>query len=672
MRLSTLFKLLAAVLVLATVAVIAASKALNSASYNAFLAERIKAASGLDASFDGATKLKLGLSPRISFTGVSLSAGKGAPLLYIDRIEAPLALPALVLRQLRVESAVLFRPTLNADSLGRPEMLRALDLFGDAPAGAPATRLSLGEIRIEDGTIRGHGETIAIPKALIVPEGGLGGPLAIQAEARLHGHPMTIAATLPPFSALTAGRPYPIQGKIALAGANLTLRGSLGDDSSRKGLDLDIRAQGDDFAEPLRLLGAKNALNLHGPFKIAARLSDTGGSLGLQELDGVIGRKETLLIGLKGRMADLGAAAGVDLAVTAEAEQLSEVAAPLGLPLPTLGPLKISGRLTDHAGGWKLSGIKGTLGRGEVGGDLAFQSVPRPHLGGRLSLGRLTLDDVSLPRRAAGEPDRSAQPQRAAIPIDDGRILSVALLSLGLLDSAEIDLNLRIARLDFGPLRLAEASGTVRMGGGRLSIDDFAALAGKGPLGGSLRLDTAGKAPVVVLSLNGSGLDPAPLSGEAVKGAPLDLNLDLRAQGASPRAMAGSAEGSLSLTLGETQWSPGWAGEILTRLARESDVTAVGPEGVSLRCAALRIPLRAGLLNLDRGAGFETTRGGALAYGTIDLRSEAVDLAVAFRGAPPVRVKGMLGAPQVVSEGGIRAQPDAAPCRTVQARRLTR
>lgn len=672
MRLSTLFKLLVAVLVLVAVAVIAASKALNSASYNAFLADRIKAASGLDTTFDGATKLKLGLSPRISFTGVSLSAGKGAPLLYIDRIEAPVALPALALRQLRIESAVLFRPTFNADFLGRPEVLRPLNLFADAPAGAPATRLILGEIRIEDGTVRTRGETITIPKAVIVPEGGLGGPLAIQGEARLHDHAMTIAATLPPLSALPAGKPYSLQGKIALAGANLTLRGTLGDDSFGKGLDMELRAQGDDLAEPLRLLGARGGPRLHGPFKIAAHLTEAGGSVGLHDLDGVIGRRETLLLGLKGRVADLGALTGVDLAVTAEAEQLSEVLTPLGLPLPTWGPLKMSGRLTDSDGGWKVSGIKGSLGRGEASGDLTFQPGPRPRLSGRLSLGRLTLDDVSLPRRAAGESERSSQPQRAAIPIEDGRILSVAPLPLGLLDTTEIDLNLRTARLDYGPLHLGEASAAVHSGGGRLSIDDFTALAGKGRLNGMLRLETTGKAPVVTLRLAGTGLDPTALGGEALKGAPLDLGIDLRAQGTSPRAMAGTAEGSLSLTLGETLVSSGWAGETLTRLVRDADVAAVGPEGVSLRCAALRIPLRGGLMSLDRGAGFETARGSALTYGTIDLRSEELDLAVALRGAPPVRIKGMLGALQVASEGGIRAQSDAAPCRTVQARRPTR
>lgn len=669
MRPGTIAKIAAALILVLVVAVIAAGKALKSESYNAFLAERVKAATGLDLSFAGATKLKLGPSPVLSFTGVTLSGGKGADILYIDRIEARVALVPLALRRLRLESVMLVRPVLHAHNLQRLSGIGTLDV-SDPPAGAPLTRLTLSEVGVENATIRWNGAAIQVAKATIRPESEAGGPLSLQLSGRWNDRSFDLTGVIGALTTLGGGKPYPVQLKGAMAGATLTLRGALASPLAAKGLDLDIRAQGEELAELLRLRPGKEPSQAFGPFKLAARLTDPAGVPALSDIDAIIGRRDSLLITAKGQIADAAGPGGVDLAIGTEADSLAGVTRLLGLDLPNAGPVKLSARLADIEGGWRLTGLKSTLGRSDLAGELSLAlSSPRPRLYGRLGGGLLNLGDFSLPAPRGGAPAQASQPQRPAIPIDDGRILGTEPLILDLVRDWDATLSLAANKLVAGPATLADAAGELSLAAGRLSLAGFTARAGEGRLVGELKLDAAAKTPAVALRLTGSGIDPAALTGGGVKGAKADLALDLKAQGTNPRNLAGTADGSLAVTLGEAILAQA---ELPARLARDIDPRALASDGLHLRCLVARLPVKSGLISLDRGLGAETTSGGAMATGSIDLRSEAVDVTIASRTAPPLKVKGVLGNPVVTSDGAGKAAADATPCRTAQARRITR
>jgi len=671
MRLSTIAKIVAALVLVLVVALIGAGKALKSEIYNAFLADRIKAATGLDLSFAGPTKLKLGPSPVLSFTGVTLSAGKGADIVYVDRIEARVALVPLALRQFRLESLTLIRPVIHSRNLARLAAFKPVDIT-DTPSGAPLTRLALSEVRIEDAAIRWDGGTIQVAKALMRPESEAGGPVALQLDGRWQDSRFDLTGVIGPLAALGGTKPYPIQIKGAVGGANLTLRGTMTAPLAGKGLDLEIRAQGEELTDLLRLRPGKAAPQAFGPFKLVAHVNDAAGPLALSDIDAVIGRRESQLITAKGQVADALGLGGVDLTFSLEAESLSGAMRMLGLDLPNAGPVKLSARLADIENGWRLTGLKSNLGKSDLAGELSLVLAPRPRLYGRLAAAQLNLGDFALPPTRAGAPSQSSQPQRPAIPIDDGRILGVEPLALDLIKDMDAALSLTATRLQVGQTTLADAVGELRMTAGRLALEAFAARAGEGRLAGEVRLDAAAKVPTLALRLSGGGVDPALLTGGALKGAKADFALDLKAQGANIRTMAGTAEGSLAVTLGEVVLAQNSWGDLPARLARDVDAGAREADGLHLRCLAARLPVKAGLVSLDRGLGVETAGSGAMAFGSIDLRTEALDVTVASRSAPPQKIKGILGAPIVTAEGAGRAQADATPCRTAQARRLAR
>lgn len=673
MRSSTIAKIVAALLVVLVVAVVGAGKSLKSEVYNRFLAERVKAATGLDLSFAGVTKLKLGPSPVLSFTGVTLSAagGKGGPLLYIDRIEARVALVPLALRQLRLDSVSLIRPVLDVQRLAALGQAKPLDL-ADSPAGAPVTRLALAEMRIEDASIRWNDGALQITKALLRPETEAGGPVTLQLDGTWRNGPIALSGVVGPLSALGGAKPYPVQFKGSLGGANLTLRGTVAAPLAGKGLDLEVRAQGEELADMLRLRPGKSPGQSWGPFKLSTRVSDAGGLVALSDLDAVIGRRESQLITLKGQVADILGRRGVDMLVTLEAESLTGLMRMLDLDLPNAGPAKLSAHLGDIENGWRLTGLKSNLGNSDLAGELSLVQASRPRLYGRLSASQLHLGDFSLPTPRAGGPAQPSQPQRPAIPINDGRILGVEALALDLIRDLDTNLSLSATRFHWGPISVGDATAELRVAAGRLSIEDFSARSGDGRLSGEVRLDAAAKAPTLALRLTGGNVDPAPLTGGMLKGAKADFAIDLKAQGTNIRVMAGSAEGSLALTLGETLFDRSMGGDLPARLARDLDPTAEKSGGLLVRCLVARLPVKAGLISFDRGLGAETPSSAALASGAIDLRTESLDIAVASRTAPLLRVRGVLGAPVVSSESGGKPLADASPCRTAQARRLAR
>lgn len=672
MRLSTIVKLVAVLMVLVVVEVIAAGKSLKSDAYNTFLAERVKAATGLDMTFGGVTKLKLGLAPVLSFTGVTLSAGRGAVVLYVDRIEARVPVLPLALRQLRLDTVTLFRPVLHPEQLAAIHPGRSLDLTG-GPSGAPDTRPGLLDVRVEDGAILlAKDKTVKVDKAVLRPDGDAGGSLAVQMTGTWQGLPLDLTGSLGSLAHLAGPKPYPIQFKIGLANSNLSLRGTLSAPLAGTGLDLELRGQGEEFSNLLKLaMDNPPAIQL-GPYKIAAKLTDAAGALAFNDVDAIIGRKDTLLLTAKGHIADVVNRSGVELLLGLEADSVDTASQLVDPDLPNAGPLKLSAHLGDIENGWRLTGIKSTLGTSDLAGELSLIQGPHPRVYGRLSAGLLNLGDFSLPQGKGSARALASQPQRPAIPIADGRIIGLEQLPLDGLRQMDADLSVSASRLQWHQTTLGEASAGIRATGGKVAVTNFAARSGSGKLTGELTLDVSPRTPVLSLQLKGNGLDSAPLTGGAVLGAKADLAFDLRAQGGSPRAMAGTATGSFAFSTGPGNLAPQAGGEFVSTLTDQIDAEAVSGSGTAFKCLVAHLPIKGGLISTDRGIAVETARAAAISLGSIDLRTEDVSLTVARRGASPLRISGTLGAPVVESDGLGKVQSDATPCRTAQARRLGR
>ncbi len=668
MKFATVLKILTTVALVVVVALIAASKALDSKKYQAFLADRMRDATGLELSFTGPTKIKLGLSPQVSFTGLTLSAKPGGPaLLFVDRIEAQVALLPLVFRMIQVERAVLIRPMFRLGSLPHPVGGLDLDRGGEK---VPATSLAITSVQIEDGTIiwrdvsANSDSSMTMTHARIQPESVAGGPLSLQIEGRRNGTDFRLAGVVGSASALLSGKkPYPIQLKGEVSGAVVVARGHVAEPLQGRGVDLEIKAQGDELADMLiraGMISADKSPSAIGPYKISAKLSEGG----LTEIDAIFGKRDNVLVGLKGAIKTLSPMGGFDLAVMVESDGLAGLSRLMAVDLPNGGPLKLSARLNDIDNGWRLTGIKSSLGKSDFSGELALVHTPRPRLFGRLVANVFVPSELSLPQSRAAETARSS-PQRPAIPVHDGRILSLAPLPLEWLKAFDLNLSLGAAKLHLGAAVLSEAVVEITLASGKLTLGGIQAQIGEGVVKGDIVLDNSLRTPGFTAKLAGSGLDLTRLGGEmGVDDGLGDFTLEAKMTGASARAMAGSLEGSLNASLSNAGLSK-VGGDLTPRLMSALDPTGAELDRSRLRCASLRLAAKGGSIAADRnGLVVETSHTAFVGSGSVDLRTEGLDMAFAAKGGAWTRIRGMLSAPSLAREGSVvKLSPDSASCR---------
>ena len=185
---------------------------------------------------------------------------------------------------------------------------------------------------------------------------------------------------------------------------------------------------------------------------------------------------------------------------------------------------------------------------------------------------------------------------------------------------------------------------------GKLDVPVVQASALGGTVLGRLQLD-ASRAPDALLSLNvdAKNLDlGALLAAAGVKrelhGGKTEVKADVSARGASPRQWAASANGNVIAVGPATVVNPKGSTDVpLDRLLEAVNPFRSVDPSTQLQCAVVRLPLKNGVATIDRSIAAETNKLGATASGTLDFRSETLDLSI----KPQIRRGVPIAVPQV-------------------------
>ena len=186
---------------------------------------------------------------------------------------------------------------------------------------------------------------------------------------------------------------------------------------------------------------------------------------------------------------------------------------------------------------------------------------------------------------------------------------------------------------------------------GKLDVPVVQATALGGTVLGRLQLD-ASRAPDAALSLHvdAKNLDlGALLAAAGVKrelhGGKTEVKADISARGASPRQWASSADGNVIVVVGPaTVVNPKGSTDVpLDRLLEAVNPFRSIDPSTQLHCAVVRLPLKNGVATIDRSIAGETNKLGATASGTVDFRSETLDLSI----KPQIRQGIPIAVPQV-------------------------
>ena len=705
--------LLAVVVLLPLAAVLGGGAMLDSAPVRARVADAVQRATGHPLRIDGGIGIAWSLTPAIAMRDVALlnPPGFSRPAFgRLARIEASLALLPLLSGRVEIRSVTLERPDilLERDAAGRGNWLppAAPPPSAPAPPSAPSPRMAIevASVQITGARIAwGAGLAATIPSLRFAPSGGpVEGRVALNGvEFTLKGQsgamlsapvPLDITATggglalavsgqaggalamqlLAPDLAATsvlAGRPMPalkdvkLTGQLGPTGLG-ALRLTAGVSDLAPGLRLAaLTVDAPALDQPLKLTAEATyrALPIAFAFNIA-RLSALMGAapVAFQALLAADGAT----IGMQGSAQALNGQ-GLQAQLTARIPDLQRLGALAGLALPPAANVALDTQIAPSPDGVALANLRLSTPQGEITGDLTAGLSPTPFLRGALSAQTLDLDAGPPAAAAPPPPTAAASPAPPAEAPTQTRLIPDRPLPFALLRLANADLRLTIAQMQLrgAPYRAIEAHLTLQ--NGRLQIDPAHMQSPGGPLHAVLRADAAATPPTAGLIILAPGLDAAGLA--AALGAPgaatgtADLDIDLRAAGPDPRAMAATLAGRIGLALVDGDID----NQLLTTLfgaALRSVSLPIDTTGRSrVRCLALRIDSTAGQAALKTLA-LDATRLKLDGEGALDLVTETMDLRLRpiLRLGPtalavPVRLSGPFTAPRPQPDKGVIA-----------------
>jgi uncharacterized protein involved in outer membrane biogenesis len=150
------------------------------------------------------------------------------------------------------------------------------------------------------------------------------------------------------------------RGNVSRGSVELTINGAVGDVIALRDIGLDLAGSGKDLAELGPIIDMK--LPRTAPFTVKGRLTGSAKALSLTEAQGRVSR-ESLSVGVTGKINDLLSVSGIDLNVTASGKDLAELGPIIDMKLPRTAPFTVKGRLTGSAKALSLTEAQGNVGR---------------------------------------------------------------------------------------------------------------------------------------------------------------------------------------------------------------------------------------------------------------------------------------------------------------------
>ena len=353
----------------------------------------------------------------------------------------------------------------------------------------------------------------------------------------------------------------------------------------------------------------------------------------------------------KGTLADPARVAGAELLVSARIPTLAPFAALVRRPVPDVKDIALDARLAEASGGFAkgmvLTQATLNLPQGDIAGDASVTFTRPPSITGNVTSKRIDLDALlelksvspPAPPAAAGQQAATAlatptpRPKRRGNP---DLLFSDAPLDLGVLRTADADVQLRIGELRTSGQTQRDIAGHFVLNDGKLMLDPISGILPAGRMSGRLTIDANPAKPPVALVLRAPGLSVRALA--LMLGLPsdasgsLEVDATLNGAGDSLHVIAAGLNGTLGLAMvnGEIDNSSlnRLLGPILTSASLPLSLINPGQSirgSSALRCFAARLDARNGLATF-RALYLDSARVKVSGSGTINLADETLSL----------------------------------------------
>ena len=291
--------------------------------------------------------------------------------------------------------------------------------------------------------------------------------------------------------------------------------------------------------------------------------------------------------------------------------------------IPTLAPISVAGELRGGDGEFAIGKVQAVLGSSDLSGSIDLNMEDeRPRID-------MQIESKLIDVAAFEKPNEATQ-----TPSD--RVFSTDPLALDGLKGFDASVRIAIGQLKSSKavVESVRASGVLKRG--KLSIKDFQALLTGGVVAAELTLDASGQTPRFVKTATVKGMALAPFlngtDGKFASGGTADIDVHFAGHGVSLAEIMGNSDGHIRVELGGLEISNKAAGiasadlftkafDVLNPLSKSDDKTIID-------CAVVNFPIKDGLMQSKTGIGVSTRKLNILGGGSVDFKSEQIDIGV--------------------------------------------
>ena len=580
--------------------------------------------------------------------------------------------------ELEVDGLIGAPPELDATRVhiaARGPNLGSLNQYLDQ-TGLPGAPFSLsGDARVDDGAwtldnvvAEIDGNRVALTGTVQPTKDLVGTDLSIQISAPDLGRAGTLAAgfadlpALPrePFTLDTRMRVdeegYVIENlRATLAKATTTIDGRVGVFPDLFGTDLTIDGDGPDASLFKALTGVTIPV---APFQINGRVERNEAGFRFHFVTARLGEYRAAINGSLGELPKL---IGTDLKIHASGPNTGLIRELAGLPNFPDQPFELDGTFNGTPERFAARNFSLIFGLSDVEGSFTVDITGKPDVHARLKSTHLDLRRLRehLAKKDAGTEDAA----KSSAPVKGKRLISDEPLDLAILKRANAEISVRVDDIVLPLNRLHDVGIDVRLDDGRLEIKRITAAGiDQGSASGSLilepdgqayRLNTQLKMRQIRLDLPGTAVDPASQP-------PVDINIDIETQGATPHALASSSNGSIQVVIGKGMLDNRAldlvTADILLTLLRAFNPFAKEDVATELQCAVILVSFENGLARFEPMA-MQSDKMTMLGKGKIDLGTENLDFDWVTKPRKGIGISASMLTNPYIKIGGTLADP---------------
>jgi len=327
-------------------------------------------------------------------------------------------------------------------------------------------------------------------------------------------------------------------------------------------------------------------------------------------------------------------------------------------------PAEVKGTYVANSDGFEVKDVRLLLRQNELSGAASVKLSGRPRIDARLNSSRIELP----PRKKQEQEGQQATAQPTGKAGKDGKskrefVFSKTPLPLDKLSrlDAQLEMNLAEVILEGGALR--DVTGLMKLDDGRLSVDFQAKGSGAGTIASALQLNPA--AGGADLSLTATVRDMrtgfmAPTPADRDKTPPTNIDVDIRARGASPREMAADANGTILLTQGKGHVKSGFVkifgSDILSQIGSQLNPFAVQDPFTKIQCTVVKVKLVDGQAKVDPVL-MQSDKVTVTSHGHIDLDTEKLSFDFNTRPRQGIGISAGMFTNPFIQLGGTLAHP---------------